>query len=57
MIFEVEISTNATNWSPGGITFVASSPNADGTESVTYRSSVPVTDITRQLIHLKMTSR
>ncbi len=57
VIYEIELSTDATNWSPDGIIFVASIPNADGTESVTCRSSVPVSDMTRQLIHLKVTSR
>ena len=57
VIYEVQVANDLTAWSSLGVVLVSSSPNGDGTEIVTYRSTTPLADIPREFIRLLVSER
>ncbi len=56
-LYEIQISPDLVAWSALGTILVSTSPNGDGTETVTHRSTVPVGSLAREFIRLLVTSR
>ncbi|MFT4549437.1 MAG: hypothetical protein ACI9MB_003411 [Verrucomicrobiales bacterium] len=55
--FEVQVSTGLTDWSALGTLYVSAIYNGDGTETVTYRSVLPLASISREFLRLAVRSR
>ena len=56
-VFEVQVGTDLDSWDALGTVLVSTSPNGDGTETVTYRSTTPLASIPREFLRLQVSSR
>jgi len=57
VIYQVQVGSNLESWSELGTVLVFSTPNGDGTETVTYRSTTPIPEMMREFIRVKMALR
>jgi hypothetical protein len=57
VLYEVQVATDLDAWSALGTVLVSTSPNGDGTATVTYRSSTPLASIASEFIRLRVTGR
>lgn len=57
VLLEVEATTDLVNWSKLGIQLVSTTPNGDGTETLTFRSTTPELVLSRQFIRVKASFR
>lgn len=56
-ILELQTSTDAAAWNSAGIELIGATHNADGTDTLTYRSLTPIDGAVRQLLRVQATSR
>ncbi len=55
ILYTPEISTDGQNWLPLTVQHGAAADNGDGTETVTFRSSVPRSTAVREFVRLRVT--
>lgn len=56
VVYAVQTSSdlNPATWNSSGATWVSTTPNADGTETLVYRANIPVNDMTTTRLYMKV---
>lgn len=53
-IYHVQISPDLSSWDTLGVVLVSSTANGDGTETVTYRSETPISNVSREFLRVRV---